>query len=185
MSNRKAYIIGAFRTDRGVTKLSDVLWHSTVQRYNNESHPTESVSGARLLTMSDKLKSRDVILNTNYGVILRRAHARKILAAAQQDAGTWGRGISFRIIEVGEFDRTVRPVKHWNIERQHRNVDATGQKVKVLGPWSKPVLWTTGYPLREEARAEAKALEEMYAGYVVSVGEQFKFTAVPVYADKE
>lgn len=186
MSKRKAYVIGTFYTDRsGASELHDIFWIGTVERYNEGSDGLATVTGAALLTMGKNLDAKDVRADIEYGVIARRARARKILAAANADASTWGYGYSFRIIEVGDFERNVRPVKHWNIERSHRNVDANGKKVKVLGPWSKPVLWTTGYPLREEARAEAKALTELYAGYAVTTGEQFKFTVVPVYADKE
>jgi hypothetical protein len=180
MSKRKGYVV--------LYGNKDIAHHRVVNGCHNATLP-ESLSkyvgaryGAELKTLlSDKARSeRAAIMNSDvFGFINRRAPARRIVAWMNR-VKVHNRS-DFKLLEVGEFPRVVKPVKHWDIVRQHRNVDANG---KALTKWTAPVLWITGIAVREEARARAGGYTTEWNRDAGEAGlsEQFKFKAVAVYA---
>ncbi|WKC56452.1 hypothetical protein [Stenotrophomonas phage c9-N] len=113
----------------------------------------------------------------------RRAAARRALAKLRTTdwAADYGPE-NLKIVELGGFNRTTQPVKHWNIERSMLAVNKDGSRIPGE-KWDPFVLWETGLPLREEARERAKELTEMSAYHVESFGVQVKYRAVPVYVE--
>lgn len=175
--SRKQYVIGYKHDD---------LLHSTVKR--------EEYLPAGLLKFVDVVQGADLLpvlpikaqterrpsMTQEYAVITRRAAARRIVQHLK--ATKYHNHDEFSLIEVGVFNRTVRPVSHWNVMRQWRTVDGRG---KPLGKWSAPTEWDTGNATREEARsiAAARLEEHQKPGRLLST-ERVKFTVVPVYADE-
>lgn len=115
----------------------------------------------------------------SYAVITRRAAARRIVQHLK--ATKYHNHDEFTLIEIGVFNRTVRPVSHWNVMRQYRTVDGRGK----AGKWTEPTEWDTGNATREEARsiAATRLEEHQQPGRLLST-ERAKFTVVPVYADE-
>lgn len=133
---------------------------------------------APLLSIGDRVKRSPV--GIDYALITRRAAARRIVQLLNEQR-ILGRS-DYKLTEIGVFDRSVRPVSHWNVMRQYRNVDAHG---KALTKWGSPIEWDTGIDTRDEARriAADQYEEHQKPGRLMS-SERVKFTVVPVYADE-
>lgn len=187
-SRTRLYLFAYFHAGTG--KFHDMLWHSTVESHLDvESNKLiEKVCAVEqhenLLAAIPESKraacgggTRNLRANAEehrvYGGVSRRAVARRIRDSLQASIGTYW---SIRIIEVGDFGRETRPVKHWNVERLYRP--------KVKGkqqPWElSPTPYLTGIALRQDARAQARALNKNYNSDAAF--RQYKFRAVPVYA---
>lgn len=143
----------------------------------------DSISGNDLrarLPPGEQVQRAKVYPSAQYALITRRAAARRIVQLLREKKHHWHD--QYKLIEVGEFSRTVRPVSHWNVMRQYRNVDARG---KAITKWTQPTEWDTGNATREEARSiAATRYEEHQKPGVLMSTERVKFTVVPVYADE-
>lgn len=173
MSNRKRYIIINTNTQPG--KLPTILsgGEDTVIGETHEEHALLTTEECK--AMADKY---DRGWHTP-AVFSRRAVVRRALQKIRALDSRWSRNHAehLRIVEIGEFKRDVRPVKHWNIESKYR------KRGKVLGrarPWSESGVWSRGIQLREEARKIAADLTESHKTDGL---HEIKFRAVPVYAD--
>ncbi|WWO60283.1 hypothetical protein [Xanthomonas phage SB4] len=178
MSNRKRYIIINTRPELNGYGKPVILagGEDRVIADVGEDHA--------ILTREEALPLREKYgMSYDGAVFARRAVVRRALRKIRALDRGWVRenGEHLRIVEIGEFSRNVRPVMHWNIERKYRRRSSNllSHKSKP-GPWSQPDQWQRGEPLRETARAQAKRLTESFKD---DPTYQFKFTAVPVYAD--
>ncbi|QYW01961.1 hypothetical protein CPT_Pepon011 [Stenotrophomonas phage Pepon] len=176
MSNtRKFYVIGY--------KETDLLHHNDPSC--NYSAPgilprdlqqyvlPDGLTGSKLI--EDYGISREDMSHTgDYLVVTRRAAARKIVAHLKRVK--YHNHEEFSVIEAGEFNRTTRPVMHWNIVHYStgKAKGAKGAKFQRIGTAKY------GIPLRIDARAEAKRLTEA----AKSDGSYYahKWVAEPVYA---
>ncbi|WPK42319.1 hypothetical protein [Stenotrophomonas phage StenM_174] len=175
MSNRKFYVIGY--------QGSDLLHHSHPDC--NYSAPgclphdlkqfvlPDGVTGSKLVEDYGVTRG-DVSPTNDYLVVTRRAAARKIVAHLKR--ARYHNHEEFSVIEVGEFNRTTRPVMHWNIVHYStgKAKGTRGAKFRRIGTSQY------GIPLRVDARAEAKRLTEA----AKNDGSYYahKWVAEPVYA---
>lgn len=174
MSNRKRYIIINMKPQTLGCGKPVILagGEDCVLADSGEDHA--------ILTREEALPLRDKYgMSYNGAVFARRAVARRALRKIRALDRSWVRenGEHLRIVEIGEFKRDVRPVKHWNIESKYR------KRGKVLGrarPWIESGVWSRGIQLREEARKIAADLTESHKTDGL---HEIKFRAVPVYAD--
>lgn len=174
---RKGYVV--------LYSTNDLAHHDTVTRgeYTDGSKLPDGlikfvdrIQGDDLLALLPEphRAARKCISNfESYALITRRAAARAIVRR-MNNLRIHGRD-DFKLLEVGEFDRTVTPVKHWNIERQYRT---------AKGNWGGKDVWKRGVKLRAEAREIARKLEQSWNYEVRGMGVLliYKFRAVPVYA---
>lgn len=186
-SRTRLYLFAYFHAGTG--KFHDMLWHTTVESHLDvESNKLiEKVCAVEqhenLLAAIPESKraacgggTRNLRANAEehrvYGGVSRRAVARRIRDSLQASIGSYW---SIRIIEVGDFSRETRPVKHWNIERKRRLRGTREAWVADTAPYLR------GYEVREQARADAKAQQDSWNDSD-SDRYEYRFTAVPVYA---
>lgn len=185
----RLYLFAYFHAGTG--KFNDMLWHSTVESHLDvESNKLiEKVCAVEqhenLLAAIPEAKrdgdgtagTRNLRLNAEehrvYGGVSRRAVARKVRDKLQASVGPYW---SIRIIEVGDFGRETRPVKHWNVERKRRLRGTREAWVADTTPY------TRGYEIREQARTDARDLQRSWNEEATGDRFEYRFTAVPVYA---
>lgn len=186
--NRKVYAIINMRTDRNVQKpcLMTGEARPSEKDYNNSVLHNAAAGDYRFVTEAERTLLNDsgkyVTVRGDAAIFPRRALARRALVKIKGTDWARRQGVdNIRIVEIGEFQRDVRPVKHWNIVRKHR--------LKGRMPNGKARAWNTdnyayntGFSLRSKARKEAKILTESF-NRNASMQHQYKFIAVPVYAD--
>lgn len=171
---RKQYVIG-YRGD-------DVLHYNPDYKYDGVApllpeglrKYADVITGEDLVSLLPEGPRRMSISRTqSFLLVTRRAAARRIMQILKDTR--YHSHTEFTVIPVGEFKREVKPVKHWNIERQYR-VRRDGGKP---GKYSAPDVWSRGIKLREGARKQADELNKAHAE---DPTYQFKFRAVAVYA---
>ncbi|UFI08401.1 hypothetical protein [Stenotrophomonas phage vB_SmaS_P15] len=184
-SRTRLYLFAYFHAGTG--KFHDMLWHTTVTSHLDhvDDKTIDKVCALEhheaLLAAIPEAKREDsgtTNLRGNaeerrtYGAVSRRALARRLRDKLQASIGTYW---NIKIIEVGDFSRETRPVKHWNIERKRRLRGTREAWVADTAPYLR------GYEVREQARADAKAQQDSWNDSD-SDRYEYRFTAVPVYA---
>ncbi|QEG09728.1 hypothetical protein CPT_Ponderosa_011 [Stenotrophomonas phage Ponderosa] len=176
MSNtRKFYVIGYQDNDLLHTNAQDPTCHYTAPGMlpNGLRKSTGSITGAELVAAGFQLLD-NMTGDKHYLTVSRRAAARAIVAYLKRVK--YHNHEEFSVIEVGEFNRTTRPVMHWNIVHYStgKAKGTKGAKFQRIGTAKY------GIPLRIDARAEAKRLTEA----AKSDGSYYehKWVAEPVYA---
>lgn len=176
MSKRKLYVI-----TYGDKDLLDTSWiGSPLLRKNAPEGYEKYTTTLTTEDIPEHVKKGRVHLGNKTMGITRRAAARAIRRAFI-NADQWGRPNReefFRIIEIGDFKREVRAVKHWNIECNIRKTLVGGKPGKWMGYNTHHV----GIPTREDAREKCAYLSE-----VSNYGDplfEYKYRAVPVYVEK-
>lgn len=158
---------------------SDIAGHGTVT--SERAVPEglrkfiDSISGDDLkvlLPVAEQVQRTDIYGTAQYALITRRAAARRLVQVLRE-ARTHGHD-QYKLIEVGEFKREVKPVKHWNIERSYRDVGKGNKWVHDTMPYAR------GIQLREDARQIAARYQQEYNAALPT--RQYKFRAVAVYA---
>ncbi|UYA98843.1 hypothetical protein IVIADoCa7_17 [Xanthomonas phage vB_Xar_IVIA-DoCa7] len=105
-------------------------------------------------------------------VILRRADARKMLAAMKAEGPEWARDYSPVLREVGEFvrHRDPRPIINWRVQVSKA---PEGSTVKV------GTVMANGFVTRDKARAYAKRSAESDKVYTTG----FEYEVLPNYGN--
>lgn len=169
---RKGYII-LYRSD-------DVTTTATLEGQVLPEGLTKFVdliTGADLrpmLSPEEQVQRKHIHDSEVFALITRRAPARRIVQL-MRERRVHGHD-QFKLLEVGDFNRNVRPVKHWNIFRSKRLI-GKGNK------WEHDVMpYARGIKLRDEARTEAAGYTDQWASRFGAATYEYKFTAKAVYA---
>lgn len=127
--------------------------------------------GYDLSSVSNKTENRD---DLHY--FKRRAQARRAKASIEA-SNTFGEA-ELRIVELGEFDRSVQPVSSWKIEAR---VSKRTAHITEDGEW---FTFVTGESTRNRARRFVKGRKSEDAQRLTrSVhAAQYDYRVVPVYA---